>query len=235
MPKSRETDIMRPMAQRLEELPLFPLSTVLFPYAPIHLHIFEERYREMIRLCLEEDKPFGVVLLKAGEEVGDEQDPYMVGTAARIHTAHTYDDGRLDIAAKGEGRFRIRQFDNSRPYLVGMVEPLIEEPMEESPSNDRLVRKAKEAAEGFISACFAGMDIKVAEVKLHEDPVVLSFMIAGLLHGPNLERQRLLEMTSTRDRLAEMIPMLEKLMEEASLRVTQRLTASEALERLCMN
>ena len=68
------------MSEKLEELPLFPLQTVLFPYAEQYLHIFEERYQEMVQLCLKEDRPFGVVLIRSGSEVGPAE-PYLVGCA----------------------------------------------------------------------------------------------------------------------------------------------------------
>ena len=70
-------------------LPLFPLNTVLFPKMPITLHIFEERYKQMIQHCLSEQIPFGVVLIKQGVEVNGSAEPYLVGCTARItHTHH---------------------------------------------------------------------------------------------------------------------------------------------------
>ena len=70
----------------LEEIPLFPLHTVLFPHASLHLNVFEERYHQMLRYCLEYDQPFGIVLIRSGSEVGGAAEPYMVGTACRIVT-----------------------------------------------------------------------------------------------------------------------------------------------------
>jgi len=67
------------MGGHLEPLPLFPLHTVLFPYAPLQLHVFESRYRELIQYCSEEDTGFGIVLIRQGAEVGGEAEPYMVG------------------------------------------------------------------------------------------------------------------------------------------------------------
>ena len=70
--------------ESMTELPLFPLNVVLFPGMVLPLHIFEPRYREMVNYCLDEKKPFGVVLLREGEERGGPAIPYQVGTAARI-------------------------------------------------------------------------------------------------------------------------------------------------------
>ena len=114
------------MSEKLEELPLFPLETVLFPYAALQLHVFEERYRDMVRDCMSSDKPFGIVLIRSGDMTGGSAEPYMVGTAVRIVQVYTYEDGRLDIQVQGERRFRIRKIDESKPYLVGWVEPVIE-------------------------------------------------------------------------------------------------------------
>ncbi|MFQ3669585.1 MAG: LON peptidase substrate-binding domain-containing protein, partial [Fimbriimonadaceae bacterium] len=128
------------MPEDLEELPLFPLETVLFPYASIQLHVFEDRYREMVRECVEYDRPFGIVLLKTGSEIGDPNaEPYLVGTAVRIRHIHTYEDGRMDLHVQGERRFRIRRLDESRPYLTGLVEPVLERDTETSPRSDALV------------------------------------------------------------------------------------------------
>src|SRR5688500_15065586 len=99
------------MAQQLEEMPLFPLNTVLFPYASVQLHVFEERYREMVKDCLAYDMPFGIVLIRSGSEVGGAAEPYLVGTAVRIIKVHTYDDGSMDVQVRGERRFRIRRLD----------------------------------------------------------------------------------------------------------------------------
>ena len=76
----------------LEQLPLFPLNTVLFPYASIQLHVFEERYQAMVRECIAADTPFGIVLIRSGFEVGEIADPYRVGTAVRIKEVHNYED-----------------------------------------------------------------------------------------------------------------------------------------------
>src|ERR1700746_1434059 len=83
-------------------LPLFPLEIVLFPGAPLPLHIFEPRYKEMIGECLAQDRPFGMVRAK-------ESALSAIGCSASIVTIiKKYDDGRLDIAAEGEQRFEIR-------------------------------------------------------------------------------------------------------------------------------
>lgn len=197
------------MAGLLEELPLFPLHTVLFPYAQLQLHVFEDRYREMVRSCLEFDRPFGIVLIREGSEVGGPASPYMVGTAVRILKVIPYDDGRMDIHVEGERRFRIRELDEeSHPYLVGKVEPVIEIEIDETDENQELFGQAKEQFEQLIQKIFARQEFNVS-VKLPTDPVVLSFTIANMLHMENLAKQRLLETTDTLERVATLMPILQ--------------------------
>ena len=142
----------RGMPESLEELPLFPLRTVLFPHATLRLHVFEERYRIMVQECLRTDGPFGVALIREGSEVGDDAEPYLVGTVARITEVQNYDDGRMDITVQGERRFRIREFDESRPYLLGRVQP-VEEHGDPDPK-DPLVVEARETFEALVQRYF---------------------------------------------------------------------------------
>jgi Lon protease-like protein len=89
------------------ELPLFPLNTVLFPGGPLPLRIFEPRYVDMIRRCMREGSPFGVVLIRAGQEAGEVSSAASVGTSARIVDFHPMPDGLLGIVCAGEQKFRV--------------------------------------------------------------------------------------------------------------------------------
>ncbi len=112
------------------ELPLFPLHTVLCPGIALPLHVFEARYRALVAACLAAEAPFGVVLIRAGREVGEGSTSIAtVGTTAEIREAEALDDGRYRILAVGGRRFRIDSVTVGRePYLVGEVE-LIAEPV----------------------------------------------------------------------------------------------------------
>jgi len=222
------------MARELEEMPLFPLNTVLFPYAQIHLHIFEERYRDMIRLCIEQDRPFGIVLIRSGEELG-EPDPYLVGTAARVREIlHTYPDGRMDINVQGERRFRIRELDESLPYLVGRVEPVIEHPIEDQDRAEELLAQAREEAEILIRRHFERQEFNV-QIVFPPDPVALSFTIANMLTIDNLEKQRMLETTDTLERVEDLLPLLRSSAFEAPRPSYYRLSAEELREWITPN
>ena len=92
-------------------LPLFPLGLVLLPGEPVPLHIFEPRYRELVRVCLDADRPFGIVY-------ASEDGLAAVGCTARIHkVVAKYDDGRLDILAVGEDRFHVGDLLREASYL----------------------------------------------------------------------------------------------------------------------
>ena len=86
---------------------LFPLHTVLFPGGPLPLRIFETRYTDMVRRCMREQQPFGVVLIQEGDEAGDVATTATVGCTARIADFHTLHDGLLGISCVGERKFRV--------------------------------------------------------------------------------------------------------------------------------
>jgi len=111
----------------MTELPLFPLHTVLSPGLALPLHVFEERYRELTKECLDHGSPFGVVLIRRGREVGGPADVREVGTVAHIRKASRHADGRYDIVVVGGERFRIERVDADRaPYAIGTVRRLPE-------------------------------------------------------------------------------------------------------------
>jgi Lon protease-like protein len=222
------------MSEKLEELPLFPLETVLFPYAALQLHVFEERYRDMVRDCMTADKPFGIVLIRSGDVTGGPAEPYMVGTAVRIVQVYTYEDGRLDIQVQGERRFRIRRIDESKPYMVGYVEPVIELDFEETEHTQYVVERARDNFQTFVEGLFSRQDFKV-QVRFPTDPVALSFTIANLLTMENLEKQRLLELTNTVERLQGLVPILERNILEAKGPAYHRLRPEDLREWIHVN
>ena len=91
----------------MNDLPLFPLNTVLFPGGRLPLRVFEQRYMTMAKACLRDGSPFGVCAIREGKEVGDPAVPYDVGTLATIGDWDMPQLGVLQIVAQGAGRFRI--------------------------------------------------------------------------------------------------------------------------------
>ena len=114
-----------------ERLPLFPLGTVLFPGLLLPLHIFEDRYRQLVHELLDGPEPrrFGVIAIRKGRETGIEgvSSLYEVGCTATLRETEEHDDGRFDLVTVGTERFRLEPLDESRPYLQGDVEFLAED------------------------------------------------------------------------------------------------------------
>ena len=107
------------------QLPLFPLNTVLFPGNDMALQIFEPRYQRMLRDCMDGDRRFGVVLIRAGAEVGGRALTHPVGTVARIMQVDEIGEGRFFVSAQGEQRFRLLTRHEDDPYPSGEVEPIL--------------------------------------------------------------------------------------------------------------
>jgi Lon protease-like protein len=117
-------------------MPLFPLGTVLYPGLVLPLHIFEERYRQLVRDLLEGPEPqeFGVIAIRKGRETGVDgiSALYEIGCAAALRQVARHDDGRFDVVTVGTQRFRLLGLDHSRPYLQGEIELLAEETGDEA-------------------------------------------------------------------------------------------------------
>jgi Lon protease-like protein len=178
------------------ELPLFPLNTVLFPGQVLPLHIFEDRYRLMIRHCLAQDLPFGVVLIKRGHEVaraGSEQaEPYLVGTVARIIESTHLQDGTMNIITVGVERFRIRRLLHGQPYLRGEVQtlPLIEP--EDVTAASSTAQRIRDEVQRYITliAEAAGLQIQIEEIPTA--PQQVGYLAAVTMQIDNAEKQELL-------------------------------------------
>src|SRR4051794_34073883 len=106
---------------------MFPLESVLFPYALMPLQVFEPRYREMIELCLRGDGRFGVVLIERGSHVGGGDSRFDFGTVARVVEAARTPDGRYLLATVGAERLRVRKWLPDAPYPRADVD-LVAEP-----------------------------------------------------------------------------------------------------------
>ncbi len=174
----------------IQKLPLFPLNMVLFPGAPLTLHIFEERYRQMIGRCLEQSTPFGVVLIREGEEVGQPAIPHNVGTIAQINANVRMEDGRYYIAAVGQRRFRVQYALQRVPYIIASVVLLPEE------TGTEVVAAAKELRtiyERYWQAVAAATGFQPQVEKLPEDVVAMTYQLADRLQIDTERKQRWLE------------------------------------------
>ncbi len=175
------------------ELPLFPLNYVLFPGAPLQLHIFEERYKRMIELCIREQQPFGALLICQGEEaLGLLAEPHDVGCTAHILQVKHLSQGRMNIVALGQDRFRLLSVDReSQPYLLGMAESY---PVQRS--NPELVAsmegRLRPQVEQFIRRLVDAGGMKLDLDQLPEDPAALAYMAAAILQISPTQKQALL-------------------------------------------
>ena len=210
---------MEKREEDLIELPLFPLGMVLFPGAPLPLHIFEERYKTMIGNCLERNEPFGVVLIKEGREVGDPAEPFPTGTTARVLRSELLDEGRMNIMTKGERRFVISEVTRQVPYLVGLVRYL-DEPVGDGVAE--LMTELDEEYRALVQGLTALAGGYASQVEMPEDPVELSYSIAASLNIQPLVRQSLLEATSAAARLSHLVPLLRRGNEELRAEIAKR-------------
>ena len=185
---------------RQELLPLFPLPLVLLPGARLPLHIFEERYKEMIGDAIRRQSEFGIVL-------GSEKGIANVGCTAIVdHVQKTHEDGRMDIVAAGRRRFEILSLNDEKPYLRGAVEFFDDEDDREPESEARA--KVEQAFE----------ELKHLEAEQETESIAadapLSFRVTQVLTDLNL-RQVILTSRSEVERiekLAEHLPAaLEKM------------------------
>ena len=186
------------------ELPLFPLNTVLFPGMPLPLHIFEERYKRMVRFCLENNQPFGVVLIRQGSEaLGPLAEPHDIGCTARIIEVQPLAEGQMNIITLGENRFRIESTTSQDGYLVGKVDffPLEETSSEKLDSSaQHLLPLVKQYMQILSEASEADLDPE----KLPADPLVLAYLAAVLVQIPPEQKQALLAEQRAIDLLGRM-------------------------------
>ena len=185
----------------LVDIPLFPLSAVLFPGGPLSLRIFERRYLDLVRDCARDGAGFGVCLILAGREAGEPAVPAAIGTLARITDFCTLPDGLLGISAEGGERFQVattRVRDNG--LVHGEVrfwpdEPVVPVPPEHSLLATILERLIEKAGGPFAKA----------ERSCYDNASWVGFRLAEALPLAPPERQQLLQMTDPLQRLASLM------------------------------
>ncbi|MEO7323387.1 MAG: LON peptidase substrate-binding domain-containing protein [Dokdonella sp.] len=183
----------------LTDIPLFPLSSVLFPGAPLNLRIFEQRYLDLVRECSRNASGFGVCLILDGREVGEPALPAAVGTLARITDFCTLPDGLLGITAEGGERFSVsstRVRDNG--LMHGEVRFWPPEPIVQVPPEHGLLARILERLLDQIGAAYAKV-----ERERFDDASWVGFRLGELLPLEQTEKQHLLQMTDPVRRLAE--------------------------------
>jgi Lon protease-like protein len=182
-----------------EMLPLFPLSTVLFPGMRLPLHIFEERYQALVADLLAGPEPrrFGVIAIRSGTEVGADSVAALheVGCVAVVRQAAPSADGRYDLLTVGTDRFRLVDVDRSKPYLQGEVELLPDDAGGEPGAAEAAAGTVRQVQTGFRAYLNALADqgggvISIAD--LPDEPGLLSYVIGAAMIIDLPERQSLL-------------------------------------------
>jgi ATP-dependent Lon protease len=180
----------------VRELPLFPLpEVVLFPGRPLPLHIFEYRYRIMMNTVMESDRRFGVLMWDPVRE-----EPAVVGCCAEVIHFQRLPDDRMKVLTLGQQRFRVLEYVREKPYRVGLVEWIEDEPTERDLKS--LSGEVGDLLENVVnlSAKLTDQSIELPE-NLPSSPIELSYWVASNLYGVASEQQALLEMRSTAQRL----------------------------------
>jgi Lon protease-like protein len=202
------------------EIPLFPLNTVLFPGATLPLHIFENRYKEMISACIDERRPFGVLLIRKGFEVGDLAEPFDVGTTAHIARVDELEEGKMNLLCLGGRRFRTLKVTNNDPYLTGEVE-FLETTAADDPKAKELSDDAGSLFAEYVRLYLAMSNQWARSIEMPGEPDLLADFIGSRLGVNPQTKQRLLEELSTRTRLALEVQILGEAIREMTPRVEE--------------
>lgn len=175
------------------QIPLFPLQAVLFPGGFLPLHIFEPRYRTMIKFCLEHESEFGVVLIKEGEETDETAVPCDVGTAVRILHVEHLDDGRMHIVTAGEYRFQILEIQEHLSYLTGRVRMLDDLETEVESVPESLTAQTEELYKAYETLSSRLIFAWSPPEEQPDDPRELAYQVGIRLRISLKEKQTLLE------------------------------------------
>jgi Lon protease-like protein len=182
---------------RPERIPLFPLNVVLLPGAELPLHIFEPRYRQMVKTCLEDKSEFGMLLSlpKGLARVGC--------TAEILDVVKRYGDGRMDIVTIGRAPFRVLELFQENPLLEGQVDYLEDR---ETPANPRIQRELVDLFETCHTLIYDDYPKNLQGAA----PDELSYLVAGTLPMELLWKQQILELRSEADRQERLVAYLRE-------------------------
>jgi ATP-dependent Lon protease len=182
---------------RPDRIPLFPLNVVLFPGEKLPLHIFEPRYRRMVRECLESRLPFGMLLALPNGVA------HVGCTAEILQVTKRFDDGRMDILTVGRDPYRIVDLLTDDPLLEGTVDYLEDDDcILEAQNREELL----ELYEACYTLLFAGVPTNLQDA----EPQVLSFAISGELPMDLLWKQQILELRSEAERQVRLLAYLRE-------------------------
>lgn len=198
---------------RVAVLPMFPLGSVLLPGAVLPLHVFEPRYRALVRDCLEApEHEFGVTLIARGSEVGGGDQRLDVGTVARMVQVAEMDDGRYAVVCVGTRRIRVNAWLPDDPYPVADVDDW----PDDQPSDDALptlTQRIEATLTRVRRACALATELgdstMDASVEVADDPVLASYHLVALAPVGAADTYGLLCAAGAADRVAKLDAMLD--------------------------
>src|SRR5205809_1648325 len=189
------------------QMPMFPLGTVLFPYALLPLHVFEERYRQMMQRVLRGDGEFGVVLIERGSEVGGGDTRFDVGSVAQIVRAQQLGDGGYVLATVGIRRLRVVRWLPEDPCPQAEV---VDFPEAEPQTDAGSARDRARDALDEVCAIYRRRDPRVPQLPpVADDAAQASYELAALAPIGPLDAQRLLESPAAPERLLQLAELLD--------------------------
>jgi len=195
----------------VKDLPIFPLSIVLFPGVPLPLHIFEQRYRQMLNDIRVNNNLFGISYFDVSTSEQEVPPAGHIGCVAEVSETQTLPDGRSNILTVGVIRYRIEEYvERGDPYLVARVSFF----EDEEDDNELLRNSSREVAETFTRIARAVRTINDERASLPDisdtEPQQLSFLVAAAMEVDTDLKQELLEMRSTSERLRRLRDMLAR-------------------------
>lgn len=205
------------------DLPIFPLPLVLFPGATQPLHIFEPRYRQLLRDCLDGDHRFGIAYVPSGPgPIDPAPDPGACGCIAVIESTQSLPDGRSNIVTRGERRFVLEQWlERARPYRVARVTEFDDEP-EDAHDAAGLATQVRAEFTRVAAAMAILTDGDRETPDPPSDPQLLSFHVAGAVELDAETKIELQRIRSTTARLRVLLSALRPLAADVERRAEVR-------------
>lgn len=205
---------------QLHDIPIFPLPLVLYPGMLQPLHIFEDRYKQMVADLGGVDGEFGIVL---AEPCGDDDEQvHTLGTIARITHLEPLCDGRANLICVGTTRFRIHRWQDGAPYARAHVEFLVE-----SEGDTALAATVNDDLGHYLDALFGLMNMAAPDLPEPESPVALSYLAAAALQVDLCQKQDLL----TADTAGERLSLLHALLDGETRRLETAIMQARASGR----
>ena len=194
----------------MDILPVFPLNTVIFPGTPLALHIFEERYRAMVRHCHKELRPFIVSLIRSGEEANSAPaEPNRIACTAAIKRIEPLPDGRMNITVVGGKRVELIQLHFDQPYLTATAREL---PLQDNNSKNlsTLDTKLRSVIMRYSKLLAQVMEVQISPADIPADTGEMAYLAAYMVQIPMIEKQQLLAAQDARSLATKLLSTYQR-------------------------